>query len=122
MSASRRFLLVLSIGLIAAGAVMAQATAELGGTVTDPSGAGVARAKVVALNAGTGASRETITGVSGDYTLTLLPPGTYNLSVEAPGFRKLSQTGVILQVDQHARINFALQVGQVSETVDVVAA
>src|SRR5712691_10510741 len=121
MSASRRSLLVLSMGLFAAGAVTAQATADLVGTVTDPSGAGVARAKVVAVNAGTGASRETVTDVSGDYTLTLLPPGAYNLSVEAPGFRKLAQNGVILQVDQHARINFALQVGQVSETVDVVA-
>src|SRR5882762_828305 len=119
MSASRRLLLVLSVGLLAAGAVMAQATAELVGTVTDPSGAGVARARVIAVNAGTGASRETVAGVSGDYTLTLLPPGTYNLSVEAPGFRKLSQSGVVLQVDQRARINFAMQVGQVNETVDV---
>src|SRR5712691_6224818 len=122
MSSLRRFLLASTIGLVAAGAVMAQATAELVGTVTDPSGAGVARAKVITVNTGTGASRETVTDVSGDYTLTLLPPGAYNLSVEAPGFRKLTQNGVLLQVDQHARINFALQVGQVSETVDVVAA
>jgi len=111
MLASRRCLFIVSIGLLSAGAVMAQATAELIGTVTDPTGAGVARSKVVAINAATGASRETVTEASGDYRLTLLPPGTYNLSVEAPGFRKVSQSGVVLEVDQHARIDFALQVG-----------
>jgi len=100
---------------------LAQSTAEIVGTVTDPSGAGVARSKVTAVNVETGASRETLTETTGDYTLTLLQPGTYNLSVEASGFRKVAQSGVILQVDQHARINFTLQVGQVNETVDVVA-
>src|SRR5207247_890318 len=95
---------------------------ETAATVTAPDGAGPSRSKVPAVNTGTGASRETLTEVSGDYTLTLLPPGTYNLTVEATGFRKTAQSGVELQVDQHARIDFALQVGQVSETVEVVAA
>jgi hypothetical protein len=122
MFASRRILFAFSVGLLATGAVMAQSTAEIVGTVTDPTGAGVARSKVIAINAGTGAARETLTEVSGDYTLTLLPPGTYNLSVEAAGFRKIAQNGVVLEVDQHARINFTLQVGQVTEVVDVVAA
>jgi hypothetical protein len=57
----------------------------------------------------------------GDYTLTLLPPGSYNLAVEAPGFRKMTQNGVILEVNQRARIDFTMQVGQLSETIDVVA-
>ena len=121
MSAVERVFLIIAFTFLAAATAMAQATAELVGTVSDPSGAGVARSRVVAINAETGASRETLTEPGGDYTLTLLPPGTYNLSVEAPGFRKLSQAGVILEVNQRARIDFALQVGQVSETVDVVA-
>src|SRR6266581_688714 len=121
MLALKRIVFCISISALAAGIAMAQATAELVGKVSDPSGAGVVRSKIVATNTETGASRETLTESTGDYTLTLLPPGTNNLSVEAPGFRKLAQNGVILQIDQHARINFALQVGQVSETVDVVA-
>src|SRR3954454_2093584 len=107
--------------LLFAGSAPAQSTADIVGTVTDPTGAGVARSKVVAVNTETSASRETLTAPTGDYTLSLLPPGTYNLSVEAAGFRKIAQSGVVLQVDQHARIDFALQVGQVSETVEVMA-
>ena len=104
MLALKRIVFSISISVLATGIAMAQATAELVGKVSDPSGAGVVRSRIVATNTGTGASRETLTESTGDYTLTLLPPGTYNLSVEAPGFRKLTQNGVILEVDQHARI------------------
>ena len=53
--------------------------------------------------------------------MTLLPPGNYNLSIEAPGFRRLLQSGVTLEVNQRARVDFTLQVGQVNETVEVAA-
>src|SRR5260370_2585767 len=102
MSALKRIVFSVFISVLATGIAMAQATAELVGKVSDPSGAGVVRSRIVAANTGTGASRETLSESTGDYTLTLLPPGTYNLSVEAPGFRKLTQNGVTLEIDHHA--------------------
>jgi hypothetical protein len=98
------------------------ATAELSGTVTDSTGAVVANAKVTASNPQTGLSRETITNQTGAYNFTILPPGTYNLSVEAPGFRKTVQNNIGLQVNQRAEINIQMQLGQISETVEVTGA
>ena len=123
MFASKRVFLAISATLLCSSAAIAQVShAELVGTVTDPTGAAVARSKITATNTETSVTRETFAETNGDYTLTPLPPGTYNLSVEAPGFRKLTQNGVILEINQRARIDFSLQVGQVTETVDVVAA
>ena len=98
------------------------ASAEVSGTVTDPSGAGVANAKVIATNKATNVARETVTNPTGAYLINLLPPGDYTLTVEASGFRKLSQTGLTLQINQQAQLDLALQVGQVNETVEVTAA
>src|SRR2546425_678814 len=75
-------------------------TAELSGTVADPSGAVISGAKVIATNVATDASREASTDAAGSYRMTLLPPGNYNLSVEAQGFRRLLQSGVTLEVNQ----------------------
>src|SRR5580704_15197564 len=103
--------------------VVAQVTtAELSGNVTDPTGAAVAKAKITAANTETGQSKDAITDDSGAYLITQLPPGVYNLSVEANGFRKTVQNGVRLEVSQRAELNFKLQLGQVSETVEVQGA
>jgi hypothetical protein len=107
------------LGLPAAAQV---STGEFSGTVVDASGASVAGAKVVATNAETGVSREVSTDAAGSYVLTLLPPGTYNLSAESPGFRRVVQSSVPLQVNQRAEVNFRLQIGQVNETIEVAAA
>ena len=95
------------------------ASAELAGTVLDASGAAVPNATVTATNVDTTIVHNTVSGKNGDYVITDLPPGNYTLSVEAPGFRKLQQTGVSLQVNQQARVDLALQVGQTAETVSV---
>ena len=96
------------------------ATAELSGTVVDPTGAALPNAAVTAMNAATNViAREARTGGSGEYVMTLLPPGNYTVTVEAPGFRKLQQTGVTLQVNQRAQLDLRLEVGQVTETVEV---
>ncbi|MBM3740933.1 MAG: carboxypeptidase regulatory-like domain-containing protein [Acidobacteria bacterium] len=114
--------------VLMAGAVMALSanaqvsTGELIGTVTDSSGAAIGKAKLAATNAATGVVRETESGDTGDYIMTLLPPGTYTVSVEAAGFRKTVQNEVRLQINQRLRLDMALQVGQVSETVEVTAA
>lgn len=95
------------------------ATAELNGTVLDPSGAAVANAKVTAIATATNQSHETITSSSGSYVLTLLPPGDYQMVVEAPGFKKLEQTGITLQINQQAEVNLTLQLGDVSQVAQV---
>lgn len=95
-------------------------TAELSGTVSDPTGAGIAKVRVAASNTGTGLVHEVLTDTAGAYLLTQLPPGTYNLSAEAPGFRKSLQTNITLEVNQRARVDITLQLGQVTETVEVI--
>jgi hypothetical protein len=94
-------------------------TADLVGTVTDSSGAVVVSAQVTAMNEGTGISRTTQTDASGNYLITQLAPGRYTLTAELAGFRKLVQTGLELQVNQRAQVNLTLQVGEVSQVVEV---
>ena len=119
MNARKSFatiLLCLSFTLPAAAQT---ATAELSGTVSDPTGATVPNAKVTIANAQTGLSREATTGQNGNYLFTILQPGTYNLSVEAQGFRRTVQNNIELQVNQRAEVNLQLQVGQVTDTLEV---
>lgn len=97
-----------------------QATsAELSGTVQDASGAVIPDAVITATNAETNVPRATRSERNGDYVLTQLPPGEYTVSVEAKGFSKLLQRGLSLQVNQQARVNLTLTIGQQSETVQV---
>src|SRR6266540_4796912 len=72
----------------------------LTGTVTDPANASVPGAKVTAKNTETGAVFETITTPTGNYTLTSLPVGAYELTVEATGFNRKTQQGLRVQVAQ----------------------
>jgi hypothetical protein len=100
----------------------AQATsAELSGVVQDASGAVVPGAHVTANNIATNIAHSTISEKNGEYVLTQLPPGDYTVTVEAPGFSKLEQTNLSLQVNQQARLNLTLKVGQQSETVEVAS-
>ncbi len=96
-------------------------SATLSGQVLDPSGAGIPGARVVARNVQTGIERVTLTNDTANYTIPLLPIGAYDISAEKEGFKKYIQTGVVLAVDQHARIDFHLQVGAASESVQVTA-
>ena len=94
-------------------------TADLVGTVKDGSGAVVAGAQVTATNEATGVSRAVHTDTAGNYLITQLHPGRYILTAEIPGFRKLVQKGIELQVNQRAQIDLVLQIGEVSEIVSV---
>ena len=89
------------------------------GTVTDPAAAVVPGAKVVAKNAENGATFNTETTGTGDYTVTSLPAGRYEISVEAAGFKKDVRTDVSVEVAQTTRLDFALQVGAATETITV---
>ncbi len=94
-------------------------TATVTGTVSDAQGAAVAGAKVVAVNQGTKLEYNAQTSDSGVYTIPFLPVGSYVISIEASGFKKLVSNEITLEVNQTARINLSLQVGGVSETVNV---
>jgi hypothetical protein len=90
------------------------------GTVTDPSDAPIPRAPVSIRSVETGVSLNLTTDSSGSYTSPPLRPGSYVLSVEVQGFRKASQT-ITLDVNQRARANFRMEVGQVTESVTIAA-
>jgi len=90
------------------------------GTVADPSDAPIPRAPVTVRNAETGVSIGLSTDDSGSYTSPPLRPGNYEISVEVRGFKRTTKT-ISLDVNQRARVNFAMEVGQVSESVTVAA-
>lgn len=92
-------------------------TGSIIGTVTDPSGAVVPDASVAARNVATNLSRSATTDAAGFYRIDLLPIGTYSLTIEATGFRREILTDISLQIDQVARIDVALQVGELEQEV-----
>src|SRR6185369_7024347 len=83
--------------------------------------AAVANAKVRAINVATNREHDTTSDATGSYIIPLLPPGDYTVSVEMPGFRKLVQSGLTLQVNQQAHLDLTLQLGQTSEVMEVTA-
>jgi hypothetical protein len=108
--------------LISFAVVWAQTpTGEFTGRVTDPSGAAVAGAKITVTDLATGVERQTESNDTGNYTVPLLPPGKYQLTAQKEGFRPMTQSGYTLNVDQIVRVDFALKLGSVSDTVSVVA-
>lgn len=89
------------------------------GHVADSSGAAIPKARITVHNQATGVNTATTTTGTGDYTVPYLVPGRYTLSAEAQGFKKVNKINITLEVSQTAVINFALQVGGVTETVTV---
>ncbi|MGE5726704.1 MAG: carboxypeptidase-like regulatory domain-containing protein, partial [Acidobacteriota bacterium] len=89
------------------------------GTVTDPSGAAVPNAKVTITNIAKGTSTTTTTNATGNYTVTHLIPDSYLVKVEAQGFKTATQQPVVVNADQGAKVDMPLQLGQVSEAVEV---
>ena len=94
-------------------------TAQLTGTVSDPSGSSVPNAKVTATNFDTGVARASVRNEAGSYLITALLPGRYRIAAEAPGFKAMQRDTVTLAVDQIARIDFTMEVGQTQEIVNV---
>jgi len=99
----------------------AQATAQISGTVRDQSGAVLPGVEVTATQTDTGISRSTITNETGSYNMPNLVVGPYRLEAALPGFRTFAQTGIVLQVNGAPVINPVLEVGQVSEQIEVQA-
>jgi len=96
-------------------------TGTITGVVNDPNGAAVPNAAVRIRNEATNDVRSATTNEQGLYIFSQILPGTYEISAETQGFRKSVQTGAALRVNQTMEINFTLQLGEVTQTVEVSA-
>src|SRR5438105_7281484 len=122
MQGFRHVCCVLLVCASACGIVFAQGgIAQISGIVTDRSAAVLPGVEVTATHTETGISRMTVTNETGSYVLPNLPVGPYKLEVALLGFRTFVQTGIILQVNSSVVINPLLEVGQLTETVEVQA-
>src|SRR5438128_801560 len=99
----------------------AQSTAQINGTVKDQSGAVLPGVEVTVTQTDTGLKRSIPTDETGSYVLSNLPLGPYRLEAALPGFRSYVQTGIVLQVDASPTVNPVLEVGQVTDQVEVQA-
>jgi len=96
-------------------------TATISGNVSDSTGAAVAGAKVTATNLGTNLAQSATTASDGSYSLLFLPVGNYKVEISSAGFKKFDQTGITLDVNRNARVDAVLQVGAITESVEVSA-
>jgi hypothetical protein len=113
----------LAVLLLTAGgpAAFAQSfTGQIVGSVADQTGAVLPGVTITATNVDTNATREILTNETGNYTITALPAGNYRIEAQFPGFATQVRTGVVLQVNQAARIDFEMAVGDVAQTIDVI--
>src|SRR6185437_8005341 len=110
-----------SLVLVCATLGQAQVSASLSGKVTDPSGAFVSGASIIAKNEDTGAVRTTATNRTGQYQLPALPIGHYEIKAQKTGFAEEVRTGVNLVVGQDAQVDLALRLGTSSQELTVNA-
>jgi trimeric autotransporter adhesin len=94
---------------------------SLRGRVTDPKGAATPLAKVTLTNDATNVTRTTITSGEGEYDFFAVNPATYTVTVEAAGFKRLEQKRVVVSTQANVTLDLSLEVGQVSESVNVTA-
>ena len=99
-----------------------EVSAGITGIVNDPSGAAIVGAEVAMRDIDRGTSWATQSNVEGTYAFPRIPAGRYELTVKAEGFRTYSQPDLVLEVNQRARVDIAMQLGAVTETVEVTGA
>jgi carboxypeptidase family protein len=114
-------LLGVVVSILMCTAVWAQNTAQVSGTIKDQTGAVLPGAEVTVTQTDTGLTRNAITDETGSYVLTNLPVGPYKFEAGLPGFRTYVQTGIVLQVNSNPQINAVLEVGQITDQVEVQA-
>ena len=117
---SRAFLAA-AISLAVVPAHAADVNGRIKGTVTDPAGAEIPNAQVVATNQATGVKFTTTSQANGDYQFQQLPVGTYTISASSPGFKNFSASGIVINIDQEYVEAVRLDIGGSSETVSVQA-
>ena len=115
----RKFVFAFLFSGLICSALWGQATAQISGTVRDQSGALLPGVEVKVTQTATGLERSVLTNETGSYVLPNLPIGPYKLEATLGGFRTFSQTGIVLQVGANPEVNISLEVGQVSETIEV---
>lgn len=122
MSNPLRSIAAFSLFVAASSTAFAQlSTATIFGTVTDDSGGVIPNATVTMIQTETNFKRVIKTGADGTYREELLPIGPYRVTIEAPGFKTLERSGIVLSVMQNAELSPQLQVGSTGETVNVTA-
>ena len=119
MTKLRCCLITLSVVLFALSAMAQIQNGQFAGTVTDPSGAAVANAKITVSNQATGLAVTATSNATGGYLIPELPPGTYKITVEAPGFKTYSNVGVTLNAGTIAHVDAKMTLGQTREVVEV---
>jgi hypothetical protein len=123
---STRLLLVVGLVLLAGlnfgGAVLAQqVNGTIVGTITDPSGSSIPNTSITITNLATGTARQTVSDSVGNFTVSFLPSGMYRIDVTAKGFRETLIDNQVVQVGQTVRVNVQLEVGDVTQKLDVQA-
>jgi hypothetical protein len=114
--------LVLCVSVCAAGLfAQSAATSQIAGTIQDASGLAIPGAQVRAIQTDTGLTREATSSADGGYILPSLPSGPYRLEVTKAGFSKYVQNGIVLQVASNPTIDAKLQVGSVTQQIQVEA-
>jgi len=111
------FLMLLSA--LSMGAFAQIQNGQFTGTITDPSGAAIANAKVTVTNVGTNLSVTATTNATGSYVAKELPVGTYRITAEAQGFKTTTNNDLVLNAGTIQRVDFPMQVGQTREVVEV---
>ena len=111
--------LLFALAILCAGRLYAGVTASISGTVTDPSGGAVAGASVTATNVDTGVATTQTSNAQGFYSFQSLPLGKYTVEVQQTGFKTTSRIDIVLKVNDALIVDFALQVGQKTERVEV---
>jgi hypothetical protein len=115
-----RFFLLTALCLLAATSAVAQNfQSTVVGQVTDPNGAAIVGALVTITAQSTGRTATATTSGDGGFTIPQLPPGVYELRVEASGFKRAIKSDQTLETGQPQRINFQLETGAVSDTVNI---
>ena len=117
----RRFVLLIALLCAMLSIGFAQTGGQITGEVRDPSGALIPSASITVTNTATNVARTTETNASGLYSFPDLAPGVYDVKVAMAGFDTVTKTGMELQVQQTARVDFTLAVGQATQSIEVAA-
>jgi len=117
-----RLFAILATSLFLLTPIWAQTFGDISGEVKDATGALVGGATITVTNTATNAARTTSSNEAGLYSFPALPPGEYHLKAEKAGFKTATRTGLALQVQQSARVDLELAVGQVTESIEVSSA
>src|SRR5215468_6452534 len=113
-----RFSLLATLALFASSS-WGQGTVTIFGTVSDGTGAVIANASILVTNTENGSERRTVTDATGKYFVTQLPIGIYSVRAEAAGFKAWVETKIPTQVNENRRVDVAMELGAVSESVSV---